>query len=1623
MSAPLGGASFDLTVSLQEFRQQLSDARALALREAQEIARILQGASGSQAGAATQQTDAATAAADRLTAAITALEAAVTGLAAAQGLSVQQIAAATAATAGQATATAALATAETDATAAIGANATAQAAVTQATVARAAAAKDLIAVQRALVNAEQAAGRTSGEGAGVEAGAAQAVETYERTAAALRLLEQNNPARAVREMDTAIRAARSALADLNDEFRDLLSGSGGSITGGGAEAEMQRLQELGQEIPTDLFNRYTAELEGATSAEDAEAAAMGRVIAQARTLTTVWSQLDAVRRNLTKSEQEGLTTEQRAAQRQADRAAEDAAKLAERLRLTTPGQALGDPIVQQTAQATEALKALGYSAESSRRIVDNLSSSLTAVGGSLKIEGVTAGLRQAQEASDALNRSLAHFGQGDAVRGFEELTRSVRLFEEALVETRLVQSQLNDTLRARPDDKAALDALNVVNQRERALSQSVRTAKTAIEEMGSVEQAAQRATKEHAGFLQTLSTAIQNIFGAIGLGPAGRFAGGTGRAASALEVLGITAETGPALAMVAAVTALTGALIEGTKAGIAYDAFLQVAQVHLEATGLSAAQAAEELGHLQEQARGVEFGAFSTEKLENASSILKRMGFEGDDMLRRVSDAAAASGQTISEAAQRIGAIYQLVARGQPFGEQLLSLQHAGIITSEYAAALRAATASGATLAEKTAILDAAFAKFEGTAERMGKTLPGAFQRAQNAGQELLGLALAPAFVQLAAAMTQLADVVASPGARAVANFFGFMVGIDVAPLMVTVQAIKLLSAAVADLSAHLGPVPKLIDDLNKSGGLAKLAGDLSSFILLGPGLGGITNALKTAYEELDKIRGVKPPVEQRQQDDARLKAITQDRFDATAAAYTAGTEAVAAFVRGFDETSQEAFTKIDDLIEGHLKALGGGKVDDSAMKEFVATIEPALGTVIDQIQRLGEVSPEALQALQQSLGVSGEAVMHLVGQFEELRHAINNVAAAQLAVDATKLNFDYLTDVARDIAAIDQRAIDDAENTKKRNHDRFEQDIADQEKLKEGFEATLQSAQDARKAHQEGAQAAIRGLQRDLEDYQAAIDARRQQAAATIREQQQAVESLQASLQTIQDQTAQHADAYQAVLAGTVEYFNAEHLQQDDITRAIVTKWDAEIAGLRRAKSEADDRVREQTENEHRLALAYDLRAQAARRAGNEGAARGIERERDRVIAAARVAGTVDRDRAAVAGDALTDRTTDVERAAAGQASADQRRVNAAQGLVAAAQDLVKATQEREDALQRVEDAEVARRQADIAFRQRKAEDQDNADQRAIAAAERDVTYAKAKIDTIKDQQKAQEILDQHALDDAKLIKAADDAYFKDRLANAQKDLDAANNHLHVMQQQSTEIGNQITAYIALNKELDQRLERELALLNLLREAMGLPPRTTSDFLHPAPIGEPGVGPSLDTQQYPDPPRGGTPIGGPEPPDSRTPRTYQYVLDPATYPERPPDFHDEYSRAGKKYWVANGFSLQQFPEYYEDLPGAGATTGPSAGSLAVPSPDSIGGGPTLYALRAPTATSAVGGPGAGAGAGGGDVHIAIGTVNASDPADVDAMLAQIEDRLWGSGLVSFESARRGGLVNSRVRA
>lgn len=604
-----------------------------------------------------------------------------------------------------------------------------------------------------------------------------------------------------------------------------------------------------------------------------------------------------------------------------------------------------------------------------------------------------------------------------------------------------------------------------------------------------------------------------------------------------------------------------------------------------------------------------------------------------------------------------------------------------------------------------------------------------------------------------------------------------------------------------------------------------------------------------------------------------------------------AGKAAIAAYVQGFSDPA--AFQMMQSFLTSatqSLTAQGGGVLSDQGKAQLL-NAQVLFAQVTQEITTSGQASDATIAALTQTLGAAAPPVLSLIDGYQKLAVA---QTAYKVATESVASAQRTLTQVQQDSA----KAIGAAQQT-----------LTDAQNIARGHQQQMQDninrVRDQMTDLQTQADAVDRGWQSVLKGLNTELDGLQQAAAANQRAWQAAIDQAQAELAGMQETaranaaafdaqlkplreqaeaartaTQEHAAAFQAILSGTTQEFLRQNQTISDQTRAIIARYDAEVAGKLRAKNAADDKVQSIEAKARADILRLELQIRAAREAGNRPLAKALEQQQALVRKRAEYAGDLARQQAAVAADEARAAAKPVEDAAKRQAEADATNQKRADSAVSAVEAEKKAQAERDQAA-------ITAKQQELAAIQENAKAAQQADQDAIAAKQRQIRQTQelqqadreafaerqrnlqAEITEIERQGKItarqdQERIDkaQEHLDTMRTFWGEEETKAKANLeasqqtaAAAQQELDARKEGLNFLTQSQTALG-------AFNKQLDETIAkyRELGWLPAQRQQ---PP--------PQPQPQPGSGPRPD--QGPGGSPGGQPVPAPTTP-STTPTT-----------------------------------------------------------------------------------------------------------------------------------------------------
>lgn len=1509
--------------------------------------------------------------------------------------------------------------------------------------------KAYIAAQRVLNDLVTAFAR----GNKVEAGANDVEEALTKAQQGLQSVEAGNFDQAFKDIGDAAAHAKIGLAEVNAEIARLAASKGelSEVQKAIAELDSQRATGFGDnDLPVQQANaKLVAALNNASgsgslnyddlSLEDDQAAKQAKRLvelnAQAKNLTAVLNDANSAQRALTASTDAGAKAadgdaaaikRESAAQQKALEESVERQKLSERARdnainlQTRPG-------AQARLESIDALQGAGLNARQAQDAVDKLQKTLIDLDKLRAGAKVAEGLGDIDRAADLAEKGLDAFAKGDRIGGIRAQEESVKELREAVQQLGLAANKARGeivgfmtpekTATLQPIAQQASRVQGIITQAEGSIraahAPELDQEAEAAAALRRTELLAQREaeTGQRAARVRSqLYSSAQDLGYAANVGQAGQLTAGVGRLSEVLVSTGVVSSTGAALALTAGVAAIGAAMIGTTIAGLAFNKSMEESKLRLEAAGLSADDAQKALDKLTKESQSRKLGAFDVKELQSAQELLQRLGLDGVLSLQRLADISAATGKPLAETATQVSHLYDTLRAGQPIADTVRALERAGIITASFGAALRNASAAGRSTEEQIAILDDALAKFDGTSEKLGSTTTSSFNRFKLAFGALAGSLTSGLFDFAGQGFAGLADIMSSDKVHQGVELYK-QLGIELG---------KIASLPIAPILNQFTPIATVSKSLSSSA--------------------------SSAYQQPDII------------------------YNNASAEIEAGRNAVNNFARGFDEQSRTAFKTLSDTYESQLTALSGGQLSTAAQQNIAGVINPLLAELATEIQKTGTVSEQTAARVRAALGAEADRVLELAGTYATLRQAKVDADRAANDLNTAKGNLTVTQTFRGSVLGQDQQKIDQLTQTQAdhRSHTadvvgELQTDIGTATKkarelndayldAEKPIQAQIKGMETLNAQLAENARAVIQGAQDSLASYQEEIQGRRKDAAKQLEGMQDAIAAIDVRLSSAQKSQTQHQDAFNAAINGSIDLFNQVNTQQDDITRKIIEKWDAEISGHRRARQEAEQAVNKNEVGSLELKLSYDQRIKAARDNGNEAAAQSLTRDRDRVLAQRSQSGEVDRDKAELERRREQGAITDATKTAAQQGATDQAGVNVIATEKTVAETAYTDAQKREKLLQEIEDQEVQRRQKEIAHLQRVESDRariaaaaidQKKDELAGIEEERVATaaYYAAKILGIQDQIASiqaqalvQDKADQKKIDDAKAQYLADKVFWDARVAaDTQAVIDAQS----ISDNANILVGyydGQLTSLIKINKELDDQITKQEKILALLKTQLGLTGAVDPN------AGGGAKGGSRDEQ---------TPPGGVE----TAPRTGEGAnggggggtlpLLPGKPGEAPPKYyHTEIDNAGQFWYVPNGLTL----EYYgkKSAQGAGADAAHAAGGafgrgLQGASLQFAGGGIISEHIVGVGLTSGARYQfgehgireritpvvGAADGGGGNTVHgplISIGTVNASDPADVDAMIQQASDRIFAIGLGATDIARRGGYTRGRNR-
>lgn len=698
------------------------------------------------------------------------------------------------------------------------------------------------------------------------------------------------------------------------------------------------------------------------------------------------------------------------------------------------------------------------------------------------------------------------------------------------------------------------------------------------------------------------------------------------------------------------------------------------------------------------------------------------------------------------------------------------------------------------------------------------------------------------------------------------------------------------------------------------------------------------------------------------------------------------GKQAMEAFFQGASEADSKAYTDIVDQFIAGVAAELGAKKDDIPVLIDEQRVSGDIAKIIQDINQYGYITDQTTALVRQDAGDQAERILAIGRAYAATTADTKNYQDAVDALNAAQEQ--YKTDQAAAKAELDplQQTIADFQNQSQRAQEQRQESIAG---LQRELEDLQREAQDA----QAISQRAIDAAQGELDAAQATAQADSARFQETIDRQQQELSAAQTAL-------AQHQGVLQAALSGTTDQYLAEQGAVDDLTKKLSSRYETEIAAIRRLKDATSDRANAADVAQRAQLLAFDEAIARARDTGNAAQVAALSRQRQQFQTRSDRDVQLERERAQVAQDQFNARSNQLTRDAQRQQTADQQRVNAAQAALKATQDEQKAAEARDKAA------------VDAAQQHLK-------DVQAAAKAEQD-NY-KASEDAlqrqIQDQQRAdqdQATADKHHLQDLQDQYNERKKYWDNQLAQDQKDIDAAT----IVEQKAKETldhdNNRITALQAQNKLLDEQKTKIQAIIDALTAA-GLIQPPTPPAPSELPEGAAGSQPGISHPATPPAPTPAPPFT----PTNDRPYVDGTYWEPSVPP--PPGYHLEW------YPVADGTKTPVIvwgpppPPVTPVAPPTG-TSGPIAGVQAVPAPPNPSGPGFAAARNILGTTSPLLGVQALQPTAGGYVFSVngplIGQATIREEADIGKLAAAINDQAYQSWQkVTRQGVRQGAVT------
>jgi hypothetical protein len=849
---------------------------------------------------------------------------------------------------------------------------------------------------------------------------------------------------------------------------------------------------------------------------------------------------------------------------------------------------------------------------------------------------------------------------------------------------------------------------------------------------------------------------------------------------------------------------------------------------------------------------------FTFEQVNQAARQLATFGVGLDDVNKKVEllgNVAAGTGRPLQNISYEYGQMITLFNSGDSFGRPARALQQFGALTADGRDQLEKMRKEGASADDMIKVLDADFGRFGDQLQRQSRTFSGAMTTVKDTVDSLLAVAGKPLFDDIKTSVVSLSDTLSSDkalqwatNAATIVHFvadigalianglkeaFGLLEGNLALFATASLDALKLVAEGLNALSG--GRMQGVVDGINSA---------LNTSKAMALNAAGIINA---AGDDVDKILkdmdgihwetlGTDAGVKFRE---GLKKGMDPDGALAKDAAQTTNEylQAINASIANLNPDQLTGLTKLTDFISSALTgAASKGKIDPDSI---MMTIRPMLAAAITGLHDDVNMGLRALQGV-----LPPEVYQKVADYIEALRGADNATQGLTIATLGLNAATDHLKQVqadakdAMDAAAAAEKA---AEATRTANAASFDRRIASQREALGDLERLAQQAADH-------SAEIIRGIQAD-------INALTETARQHQLEDQQLIKAADDELKRRQQAQDEHEAAYQAILDGTTARFLTQHNAIDDVTKAIIERYNAEYEGKLRTQQGDDERVTRLQREERARLLEMDQRIFALRQQGHFAEADALQKQRDAVKA--QYDGQVERAQqvAAVSKDKADEEADRIKKAAGDQKDKDSAETETAKANAEA----VKATATAREAAD-----QEAIRQAGV--RLKAVQDEADTVARDYKAREQAINDNIASIEKEKTAQKDRDDL---AVAGAHAAKLAVDAIWTKAVADAKDQVTAAQKLVDTFKDQKTSADDTLTTLQKQTTEYSKQYQFALGILNAQRAMRGLDPVTDlmgsgvgGNAATPTP--DPGHGQergpgSQKPQMPPDPPAGST--------------------------------------------------------------------------------------------------------------------------------------------------------------------